>query len=556
MKEEIIIDTSVKNAKQTEQELAGVADATNDANEASEEYGKTLEDNAKELEFFGVSINGLSQGFRSSVTAIKTSVTSLKSFKVALAATGIGLIVIALTSLVAWVKNTQEGMDFLNDTLAVIGEVIGTLIGVLTKLGGALIKLFKGDLRGAIGDVRSAFTGLNDQIRENIRLRLELERLIRDADKFDRDNLVRVARLQKEIQDELLTTRDIEGTSASQRLKAINIAIKKQKEINSVRQTTATVAAVIAQRQFDAAVAKGTLDDDIERARNQAAADSFKVQAANIASIRALENRANTERRTIQRERLEGQVIIQSFQEETAKAEVEQIGLIKETDLDALGVRMAATQDFHQQKLDNLQEEFDVNRDNAERLVQLQADMLGALANLAGQDTVLGRGLAIAQAGFNTRVGITQALTAPTLPQRIAGIVFATATGLAAVRDILSEPIPKVSISNSTPFGDGGMIGGNLHARGGTWINAERGEGIINRRSMSIPWVKRQASYLNTLGGGIPFMQDGGVVPAGLGTSRFINLERALGRGRTVLITSDLHAVEQRDAVVEVASTL
>ena len=167
----------------------------------------------------------------------------------------------------------------------------------------------------------------------------------------------------------------------------------------------------------------------------------------------------------------------------------------------------------------------------------------------------LGKALAVAQAGMNTQIGVTQALTLPPPASGIA-IAFAIATGLGAIKNILGEPIPRVSIDTSSPFGDGGVIGGKLHSSGGTWINAEKGEGVINRRSMAIGWVRKQASYLNTIGGGVPFMANGGIVPDQLGTSKFLNLERALSQSKAVLVTNDLHQVQQRDEQIEISTTL
>ena len=556
LKEEVIIDTSVTNAKKTESDLEGVADATNKANDASEEYGDTLEENTKELEIFGVSIGGMITGFKSSVGAIANSVRSLKLFKVALASTGIGLLVIALGSLVKWLQSTQEGLDFISDAFTTVKAVIDAIIGTLTKFGEAIAKIFSGDVKEGFSDLGAALTGIGDAISENIRLQLEFNQLVRDNEAFNRNNIIHLANLRQEMSKNRLIAQDeqagLEAQVAAQKeIVRITEAITKL-EFDSAQAHANQISQRIENERAAKGITGALLDDEIE--------EIFVAQAAAIDVRTAANNKIATENKKLNtllaKQDKERIVEVQVAGAEATAAELGQIGQIEETDLDAIAKRLAATQDFHDAKLAMMQEEFEIQKQIALDTFQLQADAVGALANLAGQDTVLGRLLAVAQATMNTHIGITQALTAPTMAQRIAGIVFATATGLAAVRDINSTPIPEVRINTSTPFGDGGMIGGRLHASGGTWINAERGEGVINRRSMAIPWVKRQASFLNTLGGGIPFMQHGGVVPEGLGASRFINLERALGTGRTVLITSDLHAVETNEAVVEVATTL
>lgn len=65
--------------------------------------------------------------------------------------------------------------------------------------------------------------------------------------------------------------------------------------------------------------------------------------------------------------------------------------------------------------------------------IKMANDAIGALQSLFGDS----KELAIASALMNTYEGITAALKAPTLGQRIAGVSFATVTGFAAVRNIL-----------------------------------------------------------------------------------------------------------------------
>ena len=558
MKEEVIIDTSVKGSDKAESQLKGVADATNDANEQAEEYTETLEESGKELEIFGVSLGGMISGFKSSIGAIASSVRSLKNFKVALASTGIGLLVIALASLVKWLQSTQEGLDFIEDAFTTVKAVIDALIGTLTKFGSALSKIFSGDIRGGLRDMKEAFTGIGDAIRDNINAQLEFNQLIRANDEFNRNNIITLANIRNELAKNRLVANDIEGGLQNQIQAAERIIelTQEQGRINeeSAQRNVDQIKARIQNERNAQGITGELRDDELEEIFIAQAKVIDAQSSAFIAEVTGL-RRLNT---------LKKQIVT-----ETAQVELEIVEVAKETELEALTTiteatkeqilaRMALNAEAHQQRLDELEADRMLVEQNARIEFQMKADLLGALANLAGQDTVLGRGLAIAQVGFNTQIGITSALALPTLVQKALGISLAIATGLSAIRDINSEPIPKFNLDTTSPFARGGMIGGNLHSHssGGTWVLAERGEGIINRKSMSIPWVKNQASYLNTLGGGIPFMQDGGVVPSLAGGSRFINFERALSQSRPVLITNDLHQAELRDSVVEVVTTL
>ena len=109
--------------------------------------------------------------------------------------------------------------------------------------------------------------------------------------------------------------------------------------------------------------------------------------------------------------------------------------------------------------------------------------------------------------------------------------------------------------SFAIPQAADGMLVGPSHEQGGILIEAEGGEGIINKRSMSIPWVKQQASYLNELGGGVPFFARGGMV-TNQEQDPFTNLQKSIEGQRTVLVLDDLDTAQSNSAVTVTNSTL
>jgi hypothetical protein len=62
-------------------------------------------------------------------------------------------------------------------------------------------------------------------------------------------------------------------------------------------------------------------------------------------------------------------------------------------------------------------------------------------------------------------------------PANIPAIIAAAAVGAAQLAIAIAKPIPK--------FEMGGLIGGRLHSQGGTMIEAEQGEYMVNRRQTS-----------------------------------------------------------------------
>jgi predicted aspartyl protease len=85
------------------------------------------------------------------------------------------------------------------------------------------------------------------------------------------------------------------------------------------------------------------------------------------------------------------------------------------------------------------------------------------------------KALALFEIGINTAKGFISAL-ALTPPNPILA-AFIAASGLAEAAVVASKPIPK--------FAQGGLIGGKLHSQGGTMIEAEQGEYMVNRRQSS-----------------------------------------------------------------------
>lgn len=81
----------------------------------------------------------------------------LKILKIALISTGIGAIIVALGSLIAYFTKTQKGIEAVSRVTAALGAAFNVIIDRIAKFGGAIIKLFSGDFKGAASDMKAAF---------------------------------------------------------------------------------------------------------------------------------------------------------------------------------------------------------------------------------------------------------------------------------------------------------------------------------------------------------------------------------------------------------------
>lgn len=88
--------------------------------------------------------------------------------KVAIASTGIGLLVLALGSLVTWFAKTEEGADTLKKVLYPVQVIFQKVTGFVAELGGTLFK----KLGDAIQHPKQALKDLGDFLMENLINRL------------------------------------------------------------------------------------------------------------------------------------------------------------------------------------------------------------------------------------------------------------------------------------------------------------------------------------------------------------------------------------------------
>jgi hypothetical protein len=140
--------------------------------------------------------------------ATNLSSTALKLFKVALIATGIGAFVVLLGSLVAMFTRTQKGIDLVNTVLAALSAGFDVVIDRASKFGGAIMKLFSGDIKGGLADMKSSFAGIGDEIQREVNLAMELERVLQRVEKAEINLDIRRAAANSRLKELKLLTDD------------------------------------------------------------------------------------------------------------------------------------------------------------------------------------------------------------------------------------------------------------------------------------------------------------------------------------------------------------
>ena len=137
---------------------------------------------AAELEASGATValataqKGLTTAQKASTAATTLGSIAMNIFKVALISTGIGVLIVALGSLVAYFTQTREGAKFIKVALAALGAEIRVLIDHFSSFGEGIFKLFTGDWKGSMAAFKSSVTGIGTELKNAGVAAAELQR--------------------------------------------------------------------------------------------------------------------------------------------------------------------------------------------------------------------------------------------------------------------------------------------------------------------------------------------------------------------------------------------
>jgi hypothetical protein len=160
--------------------LKEVPAAAEDGAQQTKGLGEGLLDAAQSSDVLGGAVNVLSSAKEKYTVAVNIAkaatageVGVLGALRLALIATGLGLFVVVLGSVVAFLTKTQAGTDFLSRKMAALGAVTRVISNLFVELGG---KIF-----AAAQNPRQAFSDLVDFIETNLGNRLKAFGVLIDA---------------------------------------------------------------------------------------------------------------------------------------------------------------------------------------------------------------------------------------------------------------------------------------------------------------------------------------------------------------------------------------
>lgn len=190
-----------------------------------------------------------------STSATFLSANAFKILKIAIISTGIGLLVVALGALGAYLSSTQKGIDLVSKVTAQLGAVISVLIDRFAKIGEAIAGVFSGQLSlsEAWKDGKKAAAGVGDEIAREVRLMGELIEAQQKLDKSEQLLAFRRSAANKDIKE---LNRKVEDTTRSteDRISAAMEISKIEEEIASkeVDNAKQAIAIALGKQEYDA----------------------------------------------------------------------------------------------------------------------------------------------------------------------------------------------------------------------------------------------------------------------------------------------------------------
>lgn len=266
-----------KKFEALQKELKKVNDQIVEADQGAGDFktsvGRYREETAKAIEDskgFGGALGGLTDKAQESGGRFKQLFNLLKANPLIFLAGILAGLIKAFTEL-------GSSVAFLEPIFAGIDAVIGTVIGRLGKLGGAIVKFVQGDFKGAFEEAKEAVTGLGEEITNSFNKGKEIKELEESVRSLSRELLVTNERLQGQADLFQQIADDATLSFEEQEKAAIKVA-QIQEELFQNRLNEAEQNQKIATERRALAESQGKDIRDLLDAERQAQAEKIAIE--------------------------------------------------------------------------------------------------------------------------------------------------------------------------------------------------------------------------------------------------------------------------------------
>lgn len=277
VKVKIVADTG-----KAQKNIEGVNDSLEDTGKGAKSATADVSEMGNQLD---QTTGGAITKFKGLTGTLKGAVRGFKTLKGAIFATGIGALAIAIGALIQSFKSSEEGQNRFAKIMSQIGVVVGNVTDIIANLGEsvfaagkALIKLAKGDLKGAamawaevkenIKETSEGIANFGEETRKEIKVAGDLANARARADKLERALLVDRAEADRKRAELLEKAVDRENFTTQQRIKFLEDAGKLEEQITNQEIQAAKIR--LQTKIQENALSKSTKEDKDEEANLQA----------------------------------------------------------------------------------------------------------------------------------------------------------------------------------------------------------------------------------------------------------------------------------------------
>ena len=608
LKVEVDEKESIKSLQNVNKELENVGDSVDENSESLKGSQQNTSELLSSFNLMPASVGKISSSFFTLSKGIGSGTKAMKLFRLALISTGIGALLVAFGSLIAYFQRTEEGASKLKQILAPIGVFFENLMDIVADLGGVLIKMFT-DPKQAILDFFGVLEDVSNIVEETrreseIAVQLEKDRLVLVKDR--RAFLVEEAKLMAEKAELILKSRDME-ISAQERADALTTALNIQKDISEerlrlaeedlrIKQETSKLAQddgaaldALAEAEKKVYDVKKQGSDQVREVTNRIITEEAKIKAEkkaqNLETEKQIENeqklldaliKSNEERikeidvEDFDEPGFDADKIIKDFEDEQAlRAELRELSVSNldeyyeneqlkeqerfEAELQALGDNWEAIElakKVHDKKMSGISEDRVKTEAEIDKITfDNKLALMDAIAGLSAVLSSLFAADTVAHKAFGiATIGIDTAIgimKALALPlPPPAPQIQAAAIGVAG-----ASQAAKVA---GIKFAMGGILEGPSHEQGGILTPfgvLEGGEGVINSLSMTNESLRNMASAANSAGGGNDFSVGDGTIK--LSEESLDGLAIRINDKQVFVVETDISEAQNRVAVIE-----
>lgn len=477
---------------------------------------------------------------------VGTSTGALRLFKLAIAGTGIGVLVLALGELVGYFmqlqsesaktqtvferfkdtfSNAKKAIEGYSEAIINAQERIDVALGRTSNLQSSVNKQrreesnqlgrdlapliiaqekLRSEYKAELALSKDTNASFEDRIKANNRAEQKLKELLiveqqvnqvrtegRKAINLNTQALVEEERTVQQ-------SKQVKRDAIVETIKLETIAFKgsvilKEEEINLNNEVSNSYrdnlnsdnALRVATLELEKSINGESLENTIATIKAKAKAESDALGLTEIDSVKRQKINADADKAitAVRSEETQKQIaLLEQYSKEVSNI----LGSLNEISQAQSQQRIADIEEASAKELEAINASSDLERDKIRSRDALAKRTAQRIAEEKTKQARQDKALALFEIGINTAKGVISAL-ALTPPNPILA-AFIAASGLAEAAVVASKPIPK--------FEKGGLIGGKLHSQGGTMIEAEQGEYMVNRRQTARH--RRELDAMNT----------------------------------------------------------